>query len=372
MATIRDVADRAGVAPSTVSLVLNRKPWVSKSIQRSVTTAIEELQYVQRKKGRPRVNRPNGSPIRRKNQIALLLPHYLMEQTRLSNGLIAELFHGIQTACNKAGKNLVVNSLIAQPRILHSMATKVDGLVLMKGEDTPPILDELSQRVPCVRAMGVPTGAAPWDHVTYNNGSVGRLAAEFLLERGHRICAYLAPYAGTPVNLNEAVPPQTLFEQRETQFMQKLCVERERLFTETITAAGGTTLTNQPGDCRWLPNLPAELMEVVKELLFREPRPTALFVPFDEVTQMVYAILPRLGIRPGVDLDIVSCNNDAKALRGLYPCPGTVDIQTRWVGVHSVQLLLERMSTPDLPRMVVRLEPAIVLPSTVSAAETFG
>lgn len=46
MASIRDVAKLAQVAPSTVSLVLNNKGYVSKTARDKVLAAIKELNYV--------------------------------------------------------------------------------------------------------------------------------------------------------------------------------------------------------------------------------------------------------------------------------------------------------------------------------------
>lgn len=47
MASIRDVAKLAQVAPSTVSLVLNNKGYVSEVSRKKVLDAIEKLNYVQ-------------------------------------------------------------------------------------------------------------------------------------------------------------------------------------------------------------------------------------------------------------------------------------------------------------------------------------
>lgn len=44
-ATIKDVARRAGVAPSTVSRVLNGTGYVSEDVARRVRQAVEELDY---------------------------------------------------------------------------------------------------------------------------------------------------------------------------------------------------------------------------------------------------------------------------------------------------------------------------------------
>ena len=46
MASIKDIAKEAGVAPSTVSLVLNKKGYVSEETRRKVESVIEKLHYI--------------------------------------------------------------------------------------------------------------------------------------------------------------------------------------------------------------------------------------------------------------------------------------------------------------------------------------
>ena len=46
MVRIKDVAREAGVAPSTVSLVMNKKGYVSEETRRKVEAAMKKLHYV--------------------------------------------------------------------------------------------------------------------------------------------------------------------------------------------------------------------------------------------------------------------------------------------------------------------------------------
>jgi LacI family transcriptional regulator len=59
--TIRDVAHTAGVAVSTVSLVLNRKGPVSRETERKVLDAIEKLHYHPQRSARGLVTRRSGN-----------------------------------------------------------------------------------------------------------------------------------------------------------------------------------------------------------------------------------------------------------------------------------------------------------------------
>jgi LacI family transcriptional regulator len=59
--TIKEVAKKAGVAVSTVSLVLNNKGYVSQEIKTKVLDAIKELQYHPQRTARGLVTRQSGN-----------------------------------------------------------------------------------------------------------------------------------------------------------------------------------------------------------------------------------------------------------------------------------------------------------------------
>ena len=72
MATIWDVAARAGVSKSTVSLVLNRSPLVKEETRQRVLAAIKALDYVPNYNARSLIRR-------RSNSIGLIhIPNFII------------------------------------------------------------------------------------------------------------------------------------------------------------------------------------------------------------------------------------------------------------------------------------------------------
>lgn len=337
MATIREVARKAGVAPSTVSLVLRGGDNVADDTRDLVARAISELQYSPRKAGRPRGAAPEGRR-NRKHQIGFIAPLNVADFR--SAAVYMSVMHGIEMAAAQYGQSILMRHVTDQNALPNNFVSKLDGLIIL----APHMIAET--RIPQVRVMGVKIPGETIDHVTYNNNVIGYLAADYLLSRGHKTCAFLSPRAG----------------QEHKEWFDIHDVNRDRLghFEERIRSAGGTVRTNTWSVPGWLPYSPDKMTQLLKDLLLTEPRPTGLFIPADGLTGPAYALLQAAGIRPGIDVDIVSCNNDLPVLSGLHPRPGVVDIHATDVGSKGLAQLLWRIENPNAPVMQIMLNCEII------------
>jgi len=330
MATLQQVADRAGVALSTVSFVLNKSSRVSDETREVVLKAVRELNYSLGRKGRPR----RGTSEHRKNMVAFLIP---FDTTLLrSSAVYLSSFEFAEAALTKANRGMITRSIRdSEPINVGWLKTKVDGALMILQDCMEAAALKIAPQLPLVRLMGRPMPGMPWDHVTYDNRLIGGIAARYLLDRGHRHCAALFPKMNEPHNTSGRV----------------IQAERIQTFSETIQAAGGEVrVSDFEGDRR----------QQLIELFDSQPRPTGLFTNSDDFTQIAYGLLFSMGIRPGIDVDIVSCNNDEAIMCGLHPRPGTVDIHTAAIGSAGVCQLLERLESPALPHCVRLFEPTLV------------
>lgn len=121
MASIHDVADRAGVSTSTVSRVLNDNPRVTDATRRSVKRAIVELGY----RPNPSARALRGS---RTNLITLTIPE-------LTNPYFSAIAEGVQHVLARANFHLLLcasgSDEKAEPEYLELLANKqVDGLIV--------------------------------------------------------------------------------------------------------------------------------------------------------------------------------------------------------------------------------------------------
>ncbi len=348
MATIRQVAEKAGVSISTVSLVLNKQFEFSSETASQVLKAAEELNYTKRRVGRPNRAPNSKATTRRKNQIGLVIG-WTPDKFH-SNAAYMDVLRGVEQVVTEHGHNLVLR--YSPPDTLSatsssSLISKTDGIILLAS--APEYYRFLGEMIPCVRCMGLPEKNYPWDHVTYDNDVIGGLAADYILKRGHRNCAYLSPRLSL----------QTMNVSGQTIPMHEpLEGARGQKFIQVIESAGGTVRINQNTD-EWLSDAPERMRNILADLLLTKPRPTALFVPFDYLVSLTYNMLPSLGLRPHIDIEIVSCNNENPILMFLHPRPAVVDIHAARIGVVAARQLLARLEEPDMPRTEISLTPSL-------------
>jgi len=341
MASIKDVAQQAGVSVATVSHVINNKHNVSAAKVIAVRQAMQKLGYLpqppERRPG-PRLGKRNTPRYYRIALLAVGVPRAL-----LNTPVYMALLHGIESALRGEGLTLVLHhapDMAALPAEIRQK--KIDGLVLFFSDSSAQI-DEagLLCSIPCVRVMG-DTIAQPWhDQVTYRNDLIGVLAARHLLARRHLHTAVL----GTAES--------------------DLWRTRIDSFRNTITAGGGSVLSLSDNNLEIIANDDflvdqQRLMLLLDRLLASRPRPTGLFLLADVFAPPIYLQLVRRGIQPGKDIEIVSCNNEIRLLNGLTPPPSTIDIHAEEIGKKAVQQLLWRIAHPNEDLMTILLSPKLI------------
>jgi LacI family transcriptional regulator len=180
--TIKDVAERAQVAPGTVSNVLTGRRPVAEDLRRKVLKAVDALDY-------------------RPNQIAASLR---TQQTRsigivvpdLKNPFFAELvYHIDELAATSNYQTLLVGSNETEirevERIQALIARRVDGLIIAPTRDgvseiaLPPVA-----RFPTV-FVDRGFGFGEFDTITADSRDAGYRGARHLLDLGHRDIAIL-------------------------------------------------------------------------------------------------------------------------------------------------------------------------------------
>jgi len=340
--SIVEVAKRAGVSTATVSFVINNKPHVSPETAHAVWKAIAELGYTPPPPGNRRGPRPGKVTIRRTNRIALLA--WGLHRSVLYSPVYMDVLHGVESALNERGLTMVLHHLSPQQQITsESLGGKVDGAVLFTPEENTAIKRAL-RIIPCVRVMGAVEEDNWCDHVSYNNDMIGGFAARLLLEHGHRNCAYLGDGDGV-VGTRGFAFQETLNEKQVT-----------------VTMFGSPNLFIKTADFH---QVNQDIIRIlVDRLLACSPRPTGLFVPTDMLTASVYLQLLERGVRPGVDIEIVSCNNERAILAGLHPQPAVIDIHAEAIGRQAVEQLLWRLEHRNHPRMNIVIDPALLANDT--------
>lgn len=191
MATMKQVAERAGVSTSTVSHVINGTRAVSVDVRERVLGLIDAMGYIPNAMARSLRNDKTHT-------IGVALP---------DNGhpYFAELLRGIEDAAFEAGYHVMLCRGHADPerQAVHLrglIGKRIDGLVLASctaaaEQALVPLLAGL--RVPLVLAGQALPGVAA-DCIGLDHEATGHAATRHLLELGHRRIACVAAPESEP------------------------------------------------------------------------------------------------------------------------------------------------------------------------------
>lgn len=183
-ATLKDVAAAAGVSVTTVSLVLNDRPArVSTEKREAIAQAVKQLNYVPNQNARSLVTKQS-------KLVALIVPD-------IENLFFAALAKCVEDECAAQGYSLIVansdDSRESEQALLRRLTSRgVDGVLLIPAREScaagaGAALREDVERVTCPVVLIDRLTQCGWcDVVGFDNYLGGRLAAQYLLEGGHK------------------------------------------------------------------------------------------------------------------------------------------------------------------------------------------
>ncbi|WOP39046.1 LacI family DNA-binding transcriptional regulator [Streptomyces sp. Li-HN-5-13] len=311
--TIRDVAARAGVSKSLVSLVLRGSDSVRPEKRQAVLAAVEELGY-----------RPNAAARSLSEQRTRTVGVLLND---MRNPWFVELLDGLNSRLYDSGLHVLLadghlNRRLGEDLTRTFTELRVDGLVAVGTLQDPQALRTAAGRVPTVVA-GSREPVLPGVDVVAGDDEYGaRLATEHLIGLGHRHIAHICG-RGAVGEL------------------------RRRSFEVTMRAHGlsGTAVVEQ-GDLTEEGGYRATV-----RLLSRPQRPTAVFAVNDMACVGALSAAEESGLQVPRDLSLVGYDNTyLSRLRHLWLT--TVDNASHDVGRRAAQRLLDRIDDPDGPRAV--------------------
>ncbi|UCG41167.1 MAG: LacI family DNA-binding transcriptional regulator [Acidimicrobiia bacterium] len=324
--TLHDVAEAAGVHPSTVSRALD--PASSRPVREATRVMIEETA---RKLGyRPHLL-ARGLKGGRSGAVGVVVAD-------IGNVFFAPIIRGIALSLEDSSMMPTVaetqdDSARLKVVVDHLMSRQVDALVVLAARHGDrEFLESVAEEVPVVLADR-PLKGTTLPRAGQDNRAGGRLIAEHLLALGHRDIAQLAG-----------------------SFDVGTLAERAEGFSETLRDAG---IEELPIATHAETLTPAEGTRVMHELLSRARVPTAVFAHNDLLAVGAIAALRARGIRVPEDISIVGY--DDMPLAGyLSPPLTTVAFQGLEIGRLAgdmVQAQLRGEATEDVvlpPRLMVR------------------
>jgi DNA-binding LacI/PurR family transcriptional regulator len=179
-ATLADIARKLGVTPMTVSYALKGSSQVSQATRERVTRAAQEMGY-----------RPNAVAQSLKSRRTNIIGLYSgVGYLDARNEYLAEIFGGLQSACDKFHKDLLVHGSFAgrsAEDIYREVASgKIDGLIILQSPAS--LAHRLSEsHLPAV-SVGDITPNLP--SVVVDDAEGSRLLARHLHQKGYRQILY--------------------------------------------------------------------------------------------------------------------------------------------------------------------------------------
>jgi DNA-binding LacI/PurR family transcriptional regulator len=323
--TILDVADRAGVSKSLVSLVMREPERVSEASRLAVLEAAEELGY-----------RPNAvarSLVQRRTMVIGAVV------SDLHNPFFADVADGIEEAAYHRGYRAMLSSGFLDPKrergaIETMLELRVDGLIMLGSMMKVSKIEKVADSLPVV-LVGRHTRSSLLDSVGVDDSAGAREAVDHLVSLGHTKIAHIhaGRAAGAPRRRHGY----------ENAMKRHGLADFIRVVKGDFTEAGGS--------------------RSMAEILESGDIPTAVFAPNDFAALGAMETIDKAGLAIPGDISLVGY--DDLSLAALPRISLTTIGQPRAdLGAQAVHLLLERLEDGRATARHIVVPPSLVVRGT--------
>ena len=310
--TLKDVAEKAGVSPITVSRVVNGFEGVRSNVREKVEAAISELGYIP--------NRSASALASSKSKIiGVLIPS-------LSNVVFNDVLRGIYDVAGPASYQVLLSNTHYSPideerAIRTQLGQSPDGLIITGGDQTDAAKEMLSAAdVPVVQMMD--KVEAPIDmNVGFSHFEAGAAVAQSLLDKSYTRLGFIGA----------RMDPRTCDRLAGFKSVLKAanCLDSKRIVTNPrpSSVAMGTTLFKElmaatQGDC------------------------DAVFCCNDDLALGALHECKKMHIEVPAKLGVCGFN-DMEMAAYVEPSLSSVGVNRYEMGVKATELIFERINNAD-------------------------
>jgi LacI family transcriptional regulator len=331
-ATLKLVAQTAGVAVTTVTRVLNGTGYVSEDARDKVLKAVAETGY--------RVNSIARSLKRNRSNI---IGHLL--RSTIPNPFYVKVARGVEEAARDRGYTVltynVQNDPAAERRGIDTfLSWRADGLIFSTPIEADNVGYAVAARVPVVQVER-PRSAAG-HHITVRNRPAALTAMRHLADLGHRLIAYVGEAPGSQRNdLSDYVEQERFGAWREVmgewggadgrlvRFGQPYQID------ETSAQGHGFTAT--------------------RDLLAQVPRPTAILCSNDILAAGALQAIQQAGLRVPQDISVIGF--DDTLAEYLSPLLTSIRLPARRLGRAAAGMVIDALESDEpLPPARISLD----------------
>jgi DNA-binding LacI/PurR family transcriptional regulator len=311
-----DIAERAGVALSTVSYALSGKRPLSERTRSRILTAIDELGY--------RPHTPARALASRSSQtIALFLPSPQWRGMPELHTFVA----GVAQATSEAGYGLLFSDAPSDPaQVTRLLDTgRADGVILMEIHLNDERVERLRERGDAFALIGHCADNDGISYVDFDFTDAVRKSVAHLVGLGHRRIA--------------------LFNSGRTARDYGPAVRSREAFDAVAAELGVTGVVVGPDRSQ------AGVAAAARRLFTRDPRCRGVVTVAAHFTG-VLAAAAEAGLRVGTDIDVVSLVTPEIAERYL-PALTTVDFPALEMGRRGAEMLMRRLAGDLEPTQIL-------------------
>lgn len=326
MATIYDVAKRAGVSTATVSRVMNGTK-VAADMERAVRAAAEELAFVPSRTAR--TLRRQSSQV-----VALVIPD-------IENPFWTAVARGVEDRARAAGYSIMLGNTDEDPErqseyVKIAIAEHISGVILVPGGDDAALGRLIARGCPVV-AVDRSVKDVDVDRVLFDNEGGARRLVRALIERGYTRIACIGGLA--------SVETSVLRAQGWREAAAGAGAERAEYLRYADSRVGGGRAA-------------------MSELLDLDEQPDAVFVGNNLMAVGALQALAERGLRPPEFGVAVLGDLPYEVLTGAGAL--VADLPARELGAAAADLLLARIAgDTSAPRTVTLTTGPVVAPAVI-------
>jgi DNA-binding LacI/PurR family transcriptional regulator len=323
--TIKDVAELAGVHPSTVSRVINNDSRISEKTKEKVILIINKLGYTPNAIAR-------GLKTKRTYTLGMLIPD-------ITNPFFAEIARGVEDAASKNNFNVILcntdDKLKKERTYLQILRGKrVDGFILGTAHIKDKSILELEKnKFPYILVSRNIEGLEK-NCIIVDDIEGGKIATEYLIKLGHRRIAHITGPLQTRSALNRLKGYKLALKKYEIEYRDELVGEGD------FKIKGG--------------------YQIMKRFLKLSEPPAAIFAANDLLALGAMQAIQKKNFHIPEDFCVVGFN-DIELASFVYPALTTIRQPMLEMGAIAVKMLLRIIEEGEFNQRKIVLKPKLII-----------
>lgn len=310
MPTLKDVAKKAGVAPSTVSRVINDSSRISEETKFKVRKIMKEMGY------HPNINARNLVK-QRSHNLGLVIPYSTEEA--FADPFYSEILRGIGVLAHSKGFNLLLLTSNGKEEekntVLNAVRGKqIDGVLLLRSKKEDELIDELNKIDFPFVIVGRPEEEDKYHWVNNDNIAASEEVVDYLIEKGHRNIAMIVGDENYIMNNDRLRGYKKSFKKHDLEINDDLLVRSSQTDHQSIYMLS---------------------QQMIKE----HPEISAFYGMSDTMAYTIMQAMNDMEMSIPEDISIVGFNNNPMS-KIVSPPLTTVDINIYLLGNKATELLI--------------------------------